>query len=79
MGDVRFEEPDDDVDCELPALLPDEERRRVSARMSSRLTLRSVYAGCVEVSRTSVNLDAVIVSGGVEGDKAGRGMRRVSE
>ena len=43
-----------------PLLLPDE-RRDVSAMMSSRLAFRSEAAGKQEVSRTSVNFEPAIL------------------
>jgi hypothetical protein len=41
--------------------LTEDERRPVSARMSSKLTLRSEVIGATDVSRSSVNLEAVML------------------
>jgi hypothetical protein len=65
-GDVGEEEPEVGElfpdSCALPV---EEDRRLVSASISSRLTLRSEEVGVIEVSRSSVNLEAVMLMAGL--------------
>jgi len=59
-GDVRESTGLESGECFSDPPPLEDDRRLVSARMSSRLTLRSETV-CTEVSRSSVNLEAVIL------------------
>jgi len=60
-GDVGEADSVGEFFPESVLLEADDDRRLVSARMSSRLTLRSEDVGATDVSSNSVNLEAVMM------------------